>query len=178
MNLSPASVHVLVTLAVVALIAWRLYSRIRRSIGRQHLSRVRPWITLTVFPLLIALLLQAGGWRMPGGACLAGGIALGLVLGVIGLRLTRYEATPAGLYYTPSAHLGIALSTLLVCRIAYRFAVNGLPGATPAAAPAPPALTPLTLALIGTLAGYYCAYAVGLLRWAARVAADVQPAPP
>jgi hypothetical protein len=178
MNLSPAALHVLVTLAVVALIGWRLYSRIRRSIGRQHLSRVRPWITLTVLPLVIALLLEAGGWHMPGGGCLAGGIALGLVLGVIGLRLTRYEATPTGLYYTPSAHLGIALSTLLVCRIVYRFAVNGLPGAAPAGAPVPPALTPLTLALIGTLAGYYCTYAVGLLRWAARVSADVQPAPP
>ena len=176
MSLSPAALHVLITLAIVALIGWRLYSRIRRSIGRQHLSRLRPWITLTVFPLVIALLLEAGGWHMPGGACLAGGIGLGLVLGVVGLRLTRYEATPAGLYYTPSAHLGIALSTLLVCRIVYRFAVNGLPGAGPA--PAPPALTPLTLALIGTLAGYYCTYAVGLLRWAARVTAEVQPSPP
>jgi hypothetical protein len=26
----------------------------------------------------------------------------------------------------------------------------------------------LTLLLVGTLAGYYCSYAIGLLRWAAR----------
>ncbi|HYL70867.1 MAG TPA: hypothetical protein VEY89_06160 [Candidatus Dormibacteraeota bacterium] len=178
MNLSPAAVHIVITLAIVALIGWRLYSRIRRSIGRQHLSRMRPWITLSVFPLLIALLLQAGGWHMPGGACLAGGVALGIVLGGVGLRLTRFEATSAGLYYTPSAHLGIALSTLLVCRVVYRLAVNGFPGAPSPAGPAPSALTPLTLALIGTLAGYYCTYAVGLLRWAARVAGDAQATPP
>jgi hypothetical protein len=70
----------------------------------------------------------------------------------------------------------VALSTLLVCRIAYRFVVVGLPGAAASGAPpAPPALTPLTLLLIGTLAGYYCAYAVGLLRWSAR---NPSPAPP
>jgi len=37
-------------------------------------------------------------------------------------------------------------------------------------------LTPLTLALIGTLAGYYCAYAVGLLRWASRTTGAEQSA--
>ena len=57
-----------------------------------------------------------------------GGVLLGAALGVLGLRLTRFEATSAGLFYTPSAHLGIALSTLLVCRIAYRFITGGFPG--------------------------------------------------
>jgi hypothetical protein len=85
------------------------------------------------------------------------------------LRLTCFEVTGEGMFYTPSAHLGVALSTLLVCRIAYRFLNGGgFPGAGSGAPPAPPALTPLTLLLIGTLAGYYCTYAVGLLRWSLR----------
>jgi hypothetical protein len=87
-----------------------------------------------------------------------------VALGVIGLRLTRCEVTGAGLFYTPSAYLGIALSTLLVCRIAYRFASGGFSDAR-AATSTPPALTPLTLLLVGTLAGYYCTYALGLLHW-------------
>ena len=33
------------------------------------------------------------------------------------------------------------------------------------------ARSPLTLAIFGTLAGYYVAYAIGLIRWARRVAA-------
>jgi hypothetical protein len=177
MNLSPETLHTLVVVAVVALVGWRLYARILRSIGRQHLSRARPWVTLTVFPLLIALLLQGGAWHAPGGACLAGGVALGLLLGGVGLRLTRFEVTPHGFFYTPSAHLGIALSLLVVCRVLYRFAVNGFPTVAPAS-PVPPALTPLTLALLGTLAGYYCSYAVGLLRWAARTPTTPQAAPP
>ena len=94
-------------------------------------------------------------------------VPLALVGGVLGLRLTRFEATPEGLFYTPSAHLGIALSTLLVCRIAYRFVVSGAPGMGAGSSPPPP-LTPLTLLLVGTLGGYYSAYALGLLRWSAR----------
>lgn len=176
MTLPPGASQALLTVAIVALIAWRLYSRIRRSIGRQRLSRVRPWITLTVFPLLIVLLALGLHGQVLGGACLAGGAVVGIGLGVYGLQLTRFEVSGEGLYYTPSAHLGIALSTLVVCRIVYRYFVSGFPA--PGAPSPPPALTPLTLLLIGTLAGYYCAYAIGLLRWAARVAQTGQTAAP
>jgi hypothetical protein len=155
----------LVTIAILALIAWRLYYRIRRTIGRQRLSPARPWVTVVLFPLVVVLLAWASRTQPLAGAALAGGVALGIGLGLIGLRLTRFERTAEGLYYTPSAHLGIALSALLVCRIAWRFMVNGLPAA--GAGPPPPAaaLGPLTLLLVGTLAGYYVTYAVGLLRW-------------
>ncbi|HET9470959.1 MAG TPA: hypothetical protein VFO24_07615, partial [Usitatibacter sp.] len=77
--------------------------------------------------------------------------------------LTRFERTAEGFFYTPSAHIGIALSALLAVRIAWRlFEV----GAGAAAAGGPDfARSPLTLAVFGTLAGYYAAYAVGLIRW-------------
>lgn len=166
--MTPQESHALVTVVVVLLIAWRLHARIRRLIGRQKLSPVRPWINVVVFPVLIALL-ALGSHRhpLPAGS-LAGGTALGIALGVIGLRLTRFEVTAEGLYYTPSAHIGIALSVLLVARILWRFLSVGFPG--PAAGPPPPGstLTPLTLALLGTLAGYYFTYAVGLLRWSVK----------
>jgi len=32
--------------------------------------------------------------------------------------------------------------------------------------------SPLTMAIFGTLAGYYVSYAIGLLRWRAQVAAQ------
>ena len=53
------------------------------------------------------------------------GVTLGVALGLLGLRLTRFEITGEGMFYTPSAHLGVALSTLLVGRIVYRFLVSG-----------------------------------------------------
>jgi hypothetical protein len=160
----------LVTLAVIALIAWRLHRRIRRTIGRQRLSAVRPWVTVVLFPLVIAMLAFASLHApQPIWMYLAGGAAVGIGLGLFGLRLTRFEVTPTGRFYTPSAHLGIALSVLLVCRIAWRFAAGGLPGAAGASSAPPGAsLTPLTLLLVGMLAGYYTTYAVGLIRWSLR----------
>lgn len=169
--MTPSAQHLLVTLAIVALIAWRMHSRIRRAIGRQRLSRVRPWVTVVLFPVVIAMLAFASlRSPQPLWIYLACGAAAGIGLGVLGLRLTRFEVTPAGRFYTPSAHLGVALSLLLVCRIAWRFASGGFPGAAAAASSGPPAgsLTPLTLLLVGMLAGYYTSYAVGLLRWSAR----------
>jgi hypothetical protein len=164
----------LFSVLIVALIAWRLYSRFRRSVGRQRLSKVRPWITVSVFPILTALFIAysiGNTWAM---VALLGGIAVGIGLGVYGLRLTRFDVTEAGLYYTPSAHLGIALSLVLVARIGYRAMQGGLllPGPGAGAAPPPPTSTPFTLLIFGALAGYYVTYAIGLLRWGQSVAAN------
>jgi hypothetical protein len=147
--------------ALVALVAWRLYARFRRMVGRQRLSRVRPWITLAIFPALLALL----GWlsypRIDALAWLAGALAIGAVLARYGLSRTVFEATPGGFFYTPHAPLGIALSVLFAGRILYR--VYEVMSAGPAAADF--SRSPLTLAVFGLLAGYYIAYAIGLVRW-------------
>jgi len=47
---------------------------------------------------------------------LVAGAGFGAALGLYGLRLTKFEQTAQGLFYTPSAHLGIALSLLFVGR--------------------------------------------------------------
>ena len=162
--------HVLLSIAIIALIAWRMHRRIRRSIGRQRLSPVRPWIYVVLLPLVVAMLAFAS-LRAPEAIWmyLAGGVAAGIGLGLFGLRLTQFEVTPAGRFYTPSTHLGVVLSVLLVCRIAWRFATGGFPGSAGASSAPPGAnLTPLTLLLFGMLAGYYTTYSVGLLRWSWR----------
>jgi hypothetical protein len=161
----PAAPQALVTVVILALLAWRMYARIKRNIGRQRLSARRPWMTVIIFPVLLALLALGARAQPQVLAALAGGLALGIALGIFGFRLTRFEVTPEGRFYTPSAHLGIALSTLLVCRIVYRFVVYGLPGAHLDQPNPPTPLNSLTLFLIGLLGGYYVTYAIGLLRW-------------
>jgi hypothetical protein len=158
----------LVSCGIAALVVWRLYARIRRMVGRQKLSRGRPWFTVTVFPVLLALLLLASRAHPVNAATLVGGTAFGVALGLYGLRLTRFEVTPQGLFYTPSAHLGIALSLLFITRVLFRVAQFYF-----SEAPVPVSThsligSPLTLAIFGTLAGYYVSYAIGLLRWARR----------
>jgi hypothetical protein len=159
---SPSTIALLVLLA---LLAWRLYARIRRMVGRQRLSVLRPWLTLVLFPALVCLLCYATAAHAERLAWLAGGLGVGVLLGVIGLRHTRYEATPQGLFYTPNAHLGVALSLLFVGRVLFR--LLDLPGIEPALPQEGKdfAGSRLTLSVFGVLAGYYIAYAAGLLRW-------------
>jgi hypothetical protein len=165
--MSPHALHIVLTVVFIVLIAWRMQARVRRLIGRQRFSRWRSTLTVVLFPLLIALLARAPHHVSQEGNYLIVGLGLGLVLGLLGLRLTRFEVTAEGHFYTPNAHLGVALSVLLVARIAYRFATGGFGGTAAPGAP-PPGLTPLTLLLIGALAGYYWTYAAGLLWWSVR----------
>jgi len=150
-------------LIIVPLVIWRLHSRIRRSIGRQPMSKVRPWITLAIFPTLVVFL---GITAFPHRELLwamHGGLAGGVLLGIYGLGKTQFENTPQGMFYTPNAHVGIALSAVFAARIVYRlFQFQSMDAAQ---ANAEFAKSPLTLAVFGLLAGYYIAYAIGLVRW-------------
>jgi hypothetical protein len=162
---APFNPSLVAPIGIGALILWRFYSRVRRMVGRQRLSNVRPWITVCVFPVLTVLLVVASIAQPLSPLALAAGIVVGVCLGVYGLRKTRFETTPQGLFYTPNAHLGVALSLLLLGRIIYRLIqVYGASG-LPAGPQINYATTPVTLIIFGTLAGYYVTYAVGLLRW-------------
>ncbi len=171
--MTPAPHLSIVAMAGIALlIAWRLYARIRRMVGRQRFSRRRPLLAIIFFPLLLIFLAVMSFAHPESLAALAAGAALGVGLGWYGLRLTRFEATPTGLYYTPSAHLGVALSVLLIVRIGYRLLHGMVLTAQNNPMPSDFASSPLTLAIFGTLAAYYVFYAAGLLRWHRAVERD------
>jgi hypothetical protein len=172
-SLSPLAITLLV---LAPLVVWRVYARTRRMVGRQRLTRIRPWIPLAIFPTVIALLGLATLARPTLLVWLAGGLGMGVLLGRFGLRKTRWEATPEGLYYTPNVHLGIALSLLLVGRVAYRlWELHGIDPTVPHGA-ADVTQSWATLAVFGVLAGYYVSYALGLLRWRRRLLREL-PAP-
>jgi hypothetical protein len=152
-------------IALAAFIGWRITVRIRRLVGRQRLARVRPWLTVVFFPLLVLLLAAVSLPRPLGEAILLVGVALGVLLAQYGLRKTRFEVTTEGWFYTPDARVGVALSMLLVARIGYRFYEIYTLGPALAGGNADFARSPLTLGLFGLLAGYYSAFTFGLLRW-------------
>jgi hypothetical protein len=154
-------------LVLLPLLAWRIYARFRRMVGRQRLSRVRPWITIAIFTTLVVLLALAALSRPERLVWLGGGLLLGAALAQYGLQRTKFEPTREGLYYTPNAHLGIALSLLFVARIIFRAVQVYVIEPTVPHDPSDFARTPLTLAVFGVLAGYYIAYAIGLARWRA-----------
>lgn len=168
----------LISTGIAALVMWRIYRRVRRMVGRQRLSSVRPWLTVTFFPLLVALLLH-GAVRYPAAALgLVCGALVGVALGWYGIRVTKFERTSLGLFYTPNAHLGIALSLLLLGRLVFRaielYSAAGSFSGSFHTDSGSFARSPLTLLIFGSLAGYYVSYAAGLLRWKYR---DVDAVP-
>lgn len=161
------------TYAVLAPVALLMvYRRLRRHVGRQPLQ---PWrVTLRLAGVgiaAIALLLigAAGalGGSMAGVGVLAG-LAGGMVLGSYGLRLTRFETTAEGRFYTPNPWIGVGLSALMLGRLAYRFVVvrDVSQAALLADSTALGMLhrSPLTLAIAGLLVGYFLRYSLGLWR--------------
>jgi len=146
--------------AILVLVAWRIYRRIRRNIGRQPLRPRRALTSVIIFSTLSVLLIFFSLHQPRLLLGVVGGLLPGVLLGWVGLRLTRFETTAAGHFYIPNTSIGVALSLLLVGRLAYRFTV--LRDATLAPNHPPPMQSPLTFLIFGLMAGYYIVYQTGL----------------
>ena len=147
------------------ILAWYVWIRFRRNVGRQKFRLWRLVLSLAFFGVAS---LGAAAW------CLSkpqlalgwgGGLVLGAAFGLLALRLTRFEVAAEGQFYTPNAHIGFLLFIVFIARMVYRLSV--LRGAQPyfESQPMPAfggsALTFLTFEL---LAGYYLCYNAGVLR--------------
>ena len=148
---------------MVSLLVWGVYRRVRRSIGRQPVQPKRLILRVIIFSVVSVIVAFAGLSYPKVLLGFAGGVALGVALAFVGLRLTRFETTAEGKFYTPNTHIGLALSLLLVGRLAYRRFV--LQGNDFNSNQSPMALgkSPLTLGIFGLLAGYYIIYLTGVL---------------
>lgn len=116
---------VLALLAAVVLMPLSLVMRYRTGTRRRP---ARAWVaTLNLAALGFSagcLLLGAAFSSMwvPGAlSYTAAGITAGCMLGVLGLWLSRWEATSRSLYYTPNTWLVLALTLLVASRVVYGF---------------------------------------------------------
>ncbi len=161
---SPYSTYVIMA-AVVALV---LFRRIRRQFGRQRIRRKAMMLRVVMLAVVIVLLSLTGLQDMQLAEGLLGGAAGGVALGLLGLKLTRFETDPdKGDCYVPNVWIGALLTALLLGRLAYRFLVE-MPEieratAHPGAGPGGIVYHPLTLLVVGLLMGYYLSYYAGLL---------------
>jgi hypothetical protein len=159
------SPNLIAPIVIAPLVVWQMYYRMRRNFGRQPIRPGRMWTRVGLL-CGVCMLLALAGIRDPR---LAEGLALGLVggavLGIVALRLTRFEIDGANDCYFPNMWIGLALTVLLVGRLLYRFMVAWpeMSNAATGAAHASLQHSPLTLAIVGLLFGYYIAYYAGLL---------------
>ncbi len=161
----------LIMLPLLALIVWR---RVSRTFGRQPIRRKRMIARIGMFVVIGGLLSLSGLHHMALAEGLFGGVLIGGAIGLVGLRLTRFETDPVkGDCYVPNPWIGALLTVLLLGRLAWRLLVV-LPQMQQASAvamqgsgaPMPPTgytSSPLTMLVIGLLVGYYIVYFSGLL---------------
>ena len=82
------------------------------------------------------------------------GVGIGLVLGMAGVLVSRWEATPGSLHYTPNKWLVLAITAAVSARLLYGLYRSQL-------------ATAESIAAGGVVVGYYCGYAAAL-RWRIR----------
>jgi len=153
----------LAPLMTLPLIGWMMYRRVSRQFGRQPFTPKRQIARLALFGVLTLGLMVLAATRPEFALPIAAGMLCGGAIGMVNLRLTRFEWASDGDYYYPHPYVGAGLSLLLVGRLAYRYAVLG--GMTPITSQPQPTAgqSPLTFGLIAVLLGYYLVYLGGLM---------------
>ena len=97
------------------------------------------------------------------------GLAAGSALGILGLLVTRWEATPRSLHYTPNRWMVLAITLVVAARVAFgmfRAARTAAAGVTGTALLSSFGIAG-SLAAGGIVIGYYLAYNAGV-RWRIR----------
>ena len=163
----------LLPVIVIALMPVILVQRYRAGTARRVARRWAASLTLGAMIFSAAFFLFTAAlstvWVEGAFGFSAAGLAAGLGLGVIGVWLTRWEATPRTLHYTPNRWLVLLITLLVSARVVYglwrswgvvRAGVGG-PSAVAAFGVAE------TLGAAAIVIGYYLAYSAGL-RWRIR----------
>jgi hypothetical protein len=157
-----------VPLVFMGLIGWRVYRRVRRSIGRQPVRTKRLTTGIIIYSV-ICIMLAVGAMQHPKVlAGLGGGLLLGVPLGLGALRFTRFENTPEGRFYTSHPYIGISIAAVLVIRMFYRMTLFF--GSTQHVQASTTMMqSPLTFSLFGLLAGYYITFYIGVMMRSGKV---------
>lgn len=159
----------LILLLLVPLLVWRIYSRLKKLMGRNPSQLYRHYAAAVLLPAMLGLLAASVLDNLLALAALVLGSAAGAALGYRNMQLSRLENTREGFFYTPNLQLGMLVSLLFVGRLLYRgFELylhmhNGTP-----LAPEEFHRNPLTALLFGLIAGFYACYNLLLLRWRRR----------
>jgi hypothetical protein len=156
-----------------ALVVFVVYRRLRRSFGRQPLRPRRMAVRMVLLTAVACLLAPMALRSAQYFGAEAIGAALGIGLGVWGAERTRFQRYNERLHYVPHTYTGIAVSLLVLGRLAFRgIQAYASPPAGQAAAmdpshaygPGAMVSSPLTVGLFFVLAGYYLCY-YGLVLW-------------
>ena len=160
-------------LVFIVLTPLMLIQRYRVGSSRRQ---ARPWMaTFGLIMMIVSTIFFLAGsaitafWVQDAFAGAAAGVGAGVALGIVGLLLTRWEASPRTLHYTPNRWLVLFVTLIVSARVLYglyRSALVAQAGVTGTAVVLAFGI-PESLAAGGAVIGHYLAYHAGL-RWRIR----------
>jgi hypothetical protein len=166
------SLTTLALIALVPLLVWRIYSRIKNQMTRQRSIVSRHYTGLIVFAALVVVPGTEVVDRPFELAALAAGAIAGIALGTYGLRRTQFEDTPEGYFFTPPSRMGILIAMLLVARVIYLgieiYMNQGSNRPNPRFSD-----SPVTMLCLGMTAAYFATFSLGLMRWRQRMRKEI-----
>ena len=161
-------IFVLFALAGVVLLSLALRYRAgtARRQARRWVTSLNVWMTSfsAVFFLLFTLLVSI--WVGSAFRFALIGMAVGGILGMLGLTLTRWESRPEGLFYTPNRWLAFIIVFAIAARVVYGWWRATHSSNSTAANQhwlITASGTQLSLAVAAGLIAYYLVYSIGVL---------------
>lgn len=139
---------------------YRLGKARRRAVG--WVVRLNAWLLLASAAVFVSSAWLLGHWVDAALLHASGGLGVGVLVGIAGLGLTRFEREPRGLYYTPNRWLVLGLTLVVAVRIAVGLLHAWQLWRADAQAMAWLSQQGSLLAVGGLLLGYYLAYGWGL----------------
>ena len=144
-------------------LALRYRAGTARRQGRRWVATMNVWATSFSAALFLCFTFLISFWLGPTLRFALVGLAVGGLLGLVGLAVTRWESPPEGLFYTPSRWLALLVMLAIAARVVYAWwhglhhnaagQQHWLLGASG---------TQLSVAVAAGLIGYYLVYAIGV----------------
>jgi len=148
---------------VLLSLALRYRAGTARRQGRRWVATMNLWATSFSAALFLCFTFLISFWLGPTLRFALAGLAVGGLLGLLGLVLTRWESHPEGFFYTPSRWLALLITLAIAARLVYGWwhtMHRGVPGEQHWFLSA--SGTQLSVAVAAGLIGYYLVYAIGV----------------
>jgi hypothetical protein len=144
-------------------LALRYRAGTARRQGRRWAATMNVWMTSFSAALFLCFTFLISFWLGPTLRFALAGMAIGGVLGLLGLMVTRWESHPEGFFYTPSRWLALLVMLAIAARLIYGWWHTMHPNSPgdqhwflSASG------TQLSVAVAAGLIGYYLVYAIGV----------------
>lgn len=113
-------IHNMVIILISIFIIYRVYLRVRRTIGWQQMNPRKMRIWLVVFSIIGLLFLVQGVFHVDTLISDLAGILIGVIVAYYGTILTHIEQRDGHWYYRPNNWVGSLVTFLFIGRIIYR----------------------------------------------------------